>query len=282
MKLFKYLSHGTPRIGVISDRGAFGVQNASGAVQDDIAAALREARAGGLRPADTPALEDPATQELLPATDTGSRVFCVGLNYAAHAAEVNKDPGNHPTIFLRFATSLVGHNQTLVCPKASQNFDFEGEVALVIGKAGRHIATGDALDHIGGVTCFNDGSLRDFQTHAAQYAPGKNFDKSGAVGPWITTADELDLEAPFSVETRLNGDVVQKSDTGDLVFGFREIIVYISKFTRLQPGDVIATGTPSGVGVSRTPKLFMRAGDRVEVEVGGVGVLANDVVKETE
>lgn len=282
MRLFKYLSGGAPRIGAVSDGRATGVQNVSGAAQDDIAAALGELSAGGLRPTDTEALADPAGQKLLPATDAGSRVFCVGLNYAAHAAEVNKDPGKYPTIFLRLATSLVGHNQSLVCPKASQNFDFEGEVALVIGKAGRHISQDDALDHIGGVTCFNDGSLRDFQVHAAQYAPGKNFDQSGAVGPWIATADELDLEAPFSVETRLNGEVVQRSDTGDLVFGFREIIAYISKFTRLQPGDVIATGTPSGVGGSRTPKLFMRPGDKVEVEVGGVGVLANDVVQETE
>lgn len=209
------------------------------------------------------------------------RIFCVGLNYAAHREETFNKPSEHPTIFVRFASSIVGPDCDLICPKVSGQFDYEGELAVVIGRAGRHIPESDALEYVAGYSCFNDGSVRDYQRHTTQYTPGKNFEESGSFGPWIVTPDEIPDPTKLELTTRLNGQTVQNSTTDLMLFPVTNLIHFLSTFTALQPGDVIATGTPSGVGSRRDPPLWMKPGDRVEVEISGVGLLSNGIAAES-
>ena len=208
------------------------------------------------------------------------KIICIGLNYMSHIEETGRDKPQYPSIFTRYPGSIVGQGQDIVRPKASDNFDFEGEFAFVIGKAGRAISEDAAMDHIAGYTCVNDGSIRDYQRHTTQFWSGKNFDQTGAMGPWLVTADELTDPKAQTLETRLNGEVMQSAPISDLAFGIPELIAYLSTVTTLLPGDVIATGTPSGVGLFREPKLFMKPGDRIEVEISGIGTLTNKVVDE--
>lgn len=221
------------------------------------------------------ALEDLVFLPVIPNPD---KIFCIGVNYADHLEETGIRKAEHPTVFLRYAASQVGHQQPMLLPRESLQFDFEGEVAIVIGKGGRRIAEADAWRHIAGYSCYNDGSIRDWQFHTTQWAPGKNFPSTGAFGPWMSTVDELDPVAqPLKLTTRLNGAVVQQSDTSLLIFKIPELIAYCSTFIPLVPGDVIVTGTPGGVGMARTPPLFMQAGDVVEIEVTGIGKLSNTI-----
>lgn len=205
-----------------------------------------------------------------------SRIFCVGLNYADHATEIGREAGGPPSIFLRHPQSVVGPGQSLWRPFASEEFDFEGELACVIGKAGRHVEEKEALDLVFGYACFNDGSVRDYQK--ASLAAGKNFERSGAFGPWIASVTVAPAWDAMTVTTRLNGTQVQHDSTHSMTRGVPAIIAYLSRITTLLPGDIIATGTPSGVGAGRQPPLWMKAGDVVEVEVSGVGVLTNAAV----
>ena len=221
-----------------------------------------------------------ADVRLLPPIVESAKIICVGLNYHGHVRETGRDPNAQPTLFLRLADSHVGHEASLICPRASGKFDFEGEVAVIIGKPGRHIPAESALEHIGGYTCYNDGSARDWQRHSSQFTSGKNFFASGSVGPWIVTADEVGSPNDLSVTTRLNGSVVQKGDLTQLIFSIPYLISYISTFTPLRVGDIIATGTPEGVGMSRTPPLWMVPGDRIEVEISHIGSLSNNVQAE--
>ena len=218
--------------------------------------------------------------DFLPPTDGVGRVFCVGLNYARHVAETGRSAGDHPSLFLRLPTAQVGHRQAIMRPAVSDQFDFEGELAVVIGRGGHRIDRADAMDHVAGYCCFADNSVRDWQRHAAQVTPGKNFDQSGAAGPWVVTRDAAPAPAEMMLTTRLNGRVMQQDTPGDLVFPIDQLIAYISGFTRLQPGDLIATGSPEGVGMARDPQVWMRPGDRLEVEISGIGVLSNPVVQE--
>lgn len=214
----------------------------------------------------------------LPVIPNPDKIFCIGVNYADHLEETKIRKTEHPTVFLRYAQSQVGHQQPMLLPRESSQFDFEGEVAIVIGKGGRRIAEADAWRHIAGYSCYNDGSIRDWQFHTTQWAPGKNFPSTGAFGPWMTTVDELDPVAQsLTLTTRLNGKVVQQSDTSLLIFKIPELIAYCSTFMPLVPGDVIVTGTPGGVGMARMPPLFMQAGDVVEIEVTGIGKLSNTI-----
>ena len=206
------------------------------------------------------------------------RIICIGLNYREHAAEMGMDFPENPSLFSKWPDALVGHEQNIVRPRASSHFDYEGELAFIIGKPGRHIAENDAMAHIAGYTPFLDGSLRDFQGHSV--IAGKNFQHSGACGPWMTTVDEVADPMGLQLTTRLNGEVVQNESTEQLFYSPANIIDYVSQFTPLQPGDVIATGTPSGVGAGRKPPLWMQPGDRIEVEISGLGCLANNVVAE--
>jgi 2-keto-4-pentenoate hydratase/2-oxohepta-3-ene-1,7-dioic acid hydratase in catechol pathway len=208
------------------------------------------------------------------------RIFCIGVNYRDHRNEMGHDDVPYPTIFVRFASSLVGHGTPIERPLASDRFDYEGELAVVIGRPGRRVTRDEALAHVAGYSCFDDGSVRDYQRHTSQFTAGKNFDRSGAFGPWIVTSDEVADPSGRSITTRVNGEVVQSSNTDLLINDVPALVAYLSEFTELQPGDVIATGTPGGVGAARNPPVFLEPGDAVEVEIEGIGVLRNPVVME--
>ena len=218
----------------------------------------------------------------LPVVPNPDKVICVGLNYRLHAQESGREPSRHPTLFVRFGASQVGHAEALVRPSVSDKFDYEGELAVVIGRRGRHIPSSGALRHIAGYACFNDGSVRDYQRHSSQFTAGKNFASSGSFGPWLTTAEEIADPAALKLETRLNGAVVQQGSIEELIFSIPDLISYCSTFTELLPGDVIATGTPAGVGFARKPPLYMKPGDTIEVDIEGLGVLRNGVIDEAE
>ncbi len=218
--------------------------------------------------------------EFLPPIPNPPKILLVGLNYAMHVQETGRSDSEYPVFFTRFDNTQVGHDQPLVKPRASDAFDYEGELALIIGKAGRHVAEADALDHIAGYSCYNDGSIRDWQRHTHQFTPGKNFPSTGGFGPWMVTTDEIPDPTKLTLVTRLNGEEMQRATTDLLIFTIPYVIHYVSTFTELRPGDVIATGTPGGVGFKRTPPVFMKDGDVVEVEISDIGVLRNPVVAE--
>jgi 2-keto-4-pentenoate hydratase/2-oxohepta-3-ene-1,7-dioic acid hydratase in catechol pathway len=216
----------------------------------------------------------------LPVIPNPDKILCIGLNYEMHRKETGRAEVENPTVFGRFANSQTGHLTDIIRPRVSTDLDFEGELAVVIGKAGRHIRRLDAWAHIAGYACYNEGSVRDFQRHTHQYTPGKNFPSTGAFGPWLVTADEIDDPGPLRLQTRLNGDVVQDATINQMIFDIPRQIEYCSTFTRLEPGDVIATGTPGGVGSRRNPPLWMKPGDIVEVEIDRIGLLRNGIADE--
>ncbi len=215
----------------------------------------------------------------LPVIPDPEKIFCVGLNYQEHKKETGRPDVENPTIFTRFPNTQIGHLQSLVKPKFSQKFDYEGELAVIIGQGGRYIPEKDALNHIAGYTCFNDGSIRDWQRHTSQFTPGKNFPGTGPLGPYLVTTDEIRDYKSLPIETRLNGVIMQKASLSDLIFPIPKLINYISSFTNLCSGDVIVTGTPGGVGDKRNPPVYMKPGDVVEVDIGPVGVLKNFVIE---
>ena len=215
----------------------------------------------------------------LPPIPDPSRILCIGQNYAAHRDEMGGAKTTYPLVFTRFPASVSGHDQALLKPGESDNFDYEGELAVIIGKPGRRIRPEQALDHIAGYSCFMDGSMRDYQNHTTQYIPGKNFDGSGACGPWMIPAGEMpDPNAGYRLETRLNGTTAQSTTTDLMLFPIPVLLAYLSTFTTLEPGDIIASGTPGGVGYKRKPPLYMSLGDRVEVELEVIGTLANTII----
>ncbi|MGE0808353.1 MAG: fumarylacetoacetate hydrolase family protein [Burkholderiaceae bacterium] len=215
---------------------------------------------------------------LLEPCDPTARLFCIGINYPLHAAETGRPMPARPSSFIRTQQSIVPPGAPLVRPSVSAQFDYEGELAVVIGVAGRHIAKVDALSHVAGYTCFNDGSVRDYQQFAV--TAGKNFERSGSCGPWIMTADAIPDPSRLTLVTRLNGTEVQRSGTDVMIYSIPFLVSYLSEITTLLPGDLIATGTPGGVGSRRVPPLWMKAGDRVEVEISEIGILSNPVVDE--
>ena len=240
------------------------------AIAADALGAAGEAAAGAKRLA-------LAEIEWLPAIPNPDKILCVGLNYEMHRQETGRAEVENPTIFGRFANSQIGHGADLVRPKVSTDFDFEGELALVIGRPGRYIAKADAFAHVAGYACYNEGSIRDFQRHTHQFTPGKNFPGTGAFGPWLMTPDELGPLPDLRLQTRVNGEVVQDARLGQMIFDIPTQIAYCSSFTRLEPGDVIVTGTPGGVGAKRKPPLWLKPGDVVEVEIDRLGLLRNTV-----
>jgi len=224
---------------------------------------------------------DLAAVTVLPPIGDPEKIICVGLNYREHAAESNVVPPEFPTVFARFPSSLVGHGTPMVRPRASTQFDFEGELVAVVGRPGRHIPREQALSHVAGYSIFNDGSVRDIQLRTSQWTLGKNFDQTGACGPSFVTADSLPAGARgLRLVTRLNGVIVQEASTDELIFDVATLIAEISLALTLQPGDMIVTGTPSGVGMARSPQLFLKPGDTCEVEVEGIGTLRNPVADE--
>lgn len=216
--------------------------------------------------------------EWLPVIPNPAKVLCVGLNYESHRLETGRPESSYPTIFTRFADSQIGHNAPIERPSAiSTALDFEGELAVIVGKRGRYIKQADAYEHVAGYSCYNDGTLRDWQRHTHQFTPGKNFPSTGGFGPWMVTPEEMGALDNHSLTTRVNGTVVQQATFAQLNFSIPVLIEYCSTFTPLSAGDVIATGTPGGVGFKRTPPMFLKPGDRVDVEITGIGVLTNPI-----
>ena len=216
----------------------------------------------------------------LPVIPDPEKIFCIGLNYQEHKEETGRPDVENPTIFTRFANSQTGHLQPLLKPNFSDRFDYEGELAITIGKGGRYIPEDKAMEHIAGYSCYNDGSIRDWQRHTSQFTPGKNFPATGPFGPYLVTADEIGDYNKLPIETRLNGKVMQKANLSDLIFPIPKLINYISSFTTLAVGDVIVTGTPGGVGDRRDPPIYMKPGDVVEVDIGKVGILMNFITED--
>ncbi|MEA2903195.1 MAG: hypothetical protein QOI12_582 [Alphaproteobacteria bacterium] len=280
MKLASYIANGLPAFGVVAGDGVVTMNERLGGrfatLRDAIAAgAIDEMRrlAQGAKP-DAPL----AGLRYLPAIPNPEKIMCVGINYKSHAAEHGTEAPKLPNIFLRFVNTLVPHEGDMIRPKVSTSFDFEGELALVIGKPGRHIKAANALDHIAGYTCFCDATVRDFTKYSL--AASKNFVGSGPLGPWIVTADEIPDPTRLTLVTRLNGAEMQRSGTDMLIHGIPAIIEFCSMFTPLTAGDIIATGTPDGIGAKRNPPVWMKAGDVLEVEVSGVGTLRNTIADE--
>lgn len=281
MRLLSFIARNGPSYGLVTDDG---VVDAGARLGGDLRELMLAGKLDELEPlASSQPDYDINDIRFLPVIpNAAARFFCIGINYRPHIIEMGREPPAKPVVFVRFASSLVGHGEPLTRPEASEQFDFEGELAVVIGRPARRVGRDSALEHVAGFACFNDGSVRDFQRHTSQFTPGKNFDGSGAVGPWIVTRDEIADPANLELTTRLNGDIVQRENTGELLFGIPEIIEYISVWTELKPGDVIATGTPGGVGAGRKPPLWMQPGDHVEVEISGLGVLSNPIVGQHE
>lgn len=214
---------------------------------------------------------------LLPVIPNPDKIFCIGLNYGEHVRETGREVTETPVIFLRVGDSQVAHGQDIVRPPESHRLDYEGEIAIVIGKGGRRISEADAWSHIAGYSCYNDGSIRDWQVATSQWTPGKNFWRTGGFGPWMVTADEIAPGQNMSLVTRLNGQELQRATTDMMIHSIPRQIAYISSFVPLAPGDVIVTGTPGGVGNKRTPQVFMKPGDVCEIEVDAIGVLRNGI-----
>jgi 2-keto-4-pentenoate hydratase/2-oxohepta-3-ene-1,7-dioic acid hydratase in catechol pathway len=218
-----------------------------------------------------------ASTQALPVLPNPGKIICVGLNYKSHVAETKRDDSQYPSLFVRFTDSLAAHGDTVQKPSFSDRFDWEGELAVVIGKTARNATQADAFEHVAGYACFNDVTVRDWQRHTHQWTPGKNFPGTGPLGPWLVTRDEVPDLGALTLETRVNGQVMQRASVGDLIFTIPVLIEYISRFTPLNPGDVIATGTPGGVGDRREPPVYLKAGDVTEVEITGLGILRNPI-----
>lgn len=218
----------------------------------------------------------------LPPVQRPGKIICLGLNYAAHAAEGGNAAPEYPSFFLRGATSLIAHEAPLIRPKVSGKLDFEAELAVIIGQRSRHLDDSNALDAVAGYSCFNDGTLRDYQRRTAQWTIGKNFDGTGAFGPWLVPASQLPPGAAgLKIESRLNGQVMQSDNTGNMMVTVVKALCLLTEALTLEPGDVVIMGTPAGVGYARKPPVWMKAGDRIEIEIEGIGLLANTVADET-
>lgn len=283
MKLLSFRQGDRQSYGLLRDGGVIDLGARCGGRWPSLAAVLRNGALASVRELSASLSADLPLDglRLLPPILDPGRILCVGLNYKAHIQETGRATPAYPTFFVRFPDSHVGHGEALVRPQASREFDFEGELAFVVGAGGRHLAAADALACIAGYSCYNDGSIRDYQRHTSQFTPGKNFWRSGAFGPYLVTADEIPDPGALALETRLNGRVMQSAPTSDLLFDVPYLVEYLSRVFPLRPGDVVSTGTPGGVGRARQPPVFLRPGDRIEVEISGIGTLANPVEDET-
>ena len=282
MRLTSFAANGTQSYGVVTDDG---IIDAGSMVEN--APTLRAAIAAGAldRIAEAANGRSPDHSldeiEFLPVIPDPDKIICIGLNYRTHVLEGGRDIPKFPMIFTRYPNSQVGHRQPMVKPRVSDKFDYEGELAVIIGRTCRHVAEKDALSVIAGYSCYNDGSVRDYQRHTSQFYPGKNFYHSGAFGPWMVTADEIPDPTRMTLLTRLNGEEMQRATTDDLLFNINQLIAYLTTVTELYPGDVISTGTTGGVGIYREPPALMKEGDTIEVELDGIGILSNPIVNET-
>jgi 2-keto-4-pentenoate hydratase/2-oxohepta-3-ene-1,7-dioic acid hydratase in catechol pathway len=282
VKLISYEYRGAPSFGVLLDSGIVDLRLAFRERITDLRSLLA---ANALNEAARLAREHPIAHQmddvtLLPPIPNPGKIWCCGLNYHEHVEETQRNVTEQPTFFLRTPDSQVGHQQPLVRPRVSTHFDFEGELAIVIGRPGRHIKEEEAAHHVAAYSCYNDGSIRDWQRHTTQWSAGKNFWHSGSFGPWLVTADEIPFGATMTVRTRLNGHEMQRATTDMMIHSIARQISYLSHIAPLEPGDVIVTGTPGGIGARRNPPIWMKAGDIVDIEVDRVGVLQNAIVDE--
>lgn len=273
---------GVPGYGLVTATGVQPVPAVFAARYPDLRSALAagvlEAAADAARA--NPRCPDPARVRLAPPVPNAGKILCVGVNFRAHMREMGREVPEHPVIFTRYPDSLVGSGCPIVRTRASEKFDYEGELACVIGRRARYVSKTEALSCVAGYTCFMDGSVRDFQMHTSQFLAGKNFPASGSCGPHLVTSDEVPDPAALLLQTRLNGTVMQSAPIADMCFGVADLVAYLSTCMQLEPGDVITTGTPSGVGFARRPPVWLQPGDVIEVDLGIVGVLRNTVVDE--
>lgn len=279
MKLISFLLHNTTHYGIVQDDKVLNLSPILGAQAPDlktlIAKKLLSEAAKALQQ-HTPDLNY-ADLHLLPVIPNPNKIICVGLNYGEHVRETGRELTENPALFVRMSESQVGHGQDIVRPPESHRLDYEGEIAIVIGEGGRRISETDSWKHIFGYACYNDGSIRDWQVSTTQWTAGKNFWHTGGFGPWMVTADEIQPNQKMSLVTRLNGQEMQRATTDMMIHSIPRQIAYISTFISLEPGDVIVTGTPGGVGNKRNPQVFMKPGDVVEIEVDAIGILRNTI-----
>lgn len=285
MKLITYIRDGNARLGAVDGKRVVDLNDADSSIPNNLVDALE--RFEDLTIAARAAMERGGTSlplvgcHLAPAAPRPGKILCLGLNFVDHAKEGGLAAPDHPSVFMRGASSLVGHEQPVVRPHVSDKFDFEAELAVIVGRRARYVSRARALEHVFGYACFNDISVRDYQMRSPTWTVGKNFDATGAFGPWIVTADELPPGAAgLQIQLRLNGVVEQNANTSDMIVDVPAAIEYLSEAMTLEPGDVIAMGTPSGIGGARRPPLWLKPGDQVEVEIDRVGVLRNLIIDE--
>ena len=279
MKLISFLNQGVASYGVVQGDDVLDLTPILGAQAPDLKTFIAKALFASATQAlqtNKPTLKLSQLQ-LLPVIPNPDKIFCVGLNYGEHVKETGREVTETPVIFLRLADSQVAHGQDILRPPESHRLDYEAEIAIIIGKGGRRIAEKDAWDHIAGYSCYNDGSVRDWQVATSQWIPGKNFYKTGGFGPWMVTSDEIAPGQVMRLQTVLNGQVLQDTTTDKMIHSIPRQIAYISTFMPLSPGDVIVTGTPGGVGNKRNPQIFMKPGDVCEIVVDAIGTLRNGI-----
>ena len=282
MKFASFTVQGRSTYGVVEGDQVIDLESLKPTFGTDLKQAIAANRLAELTPALLATLPRMPLAEVifLPVIPNPGKVLCIGINYATHVRETGREMPTYPMIFTRFADSQTAHLQPIIRPQVSHKLDFEGELAVVIGKAARHVKAADALDYVAGYACYNDGSVRDWQKHTIQFVPGKNFPNTGGFGPWLVTSDEIGDPQDLELTTRLNGEVMQHTRTSDMIFDVRHLIEYCSTFTELAPGDVIVSGTTGGVGAFREPPVWMKPGDSVEIEISGIGILRNSIADE--
>lgn len=285
MKFTTYLRDGAPRLAVIDGQTFVDLNDAVPQASADLRAALSsgsDLKAAGRQALETGARQQLSAVKLAPLIPEPGKTICLGLNYFDHAKEGGREKPEYPWFFFRGPTSLLAHGEPGLAPKVSTRFDYEAELAVVIGRAvPRHTKEADALQYVFGYTCFNDMSVRDYQKRTPQWTIGKNFDRTGAFGPALVTAEELAPGAKgLRIQSRLNGEIMQDANTDDMIFNVAETIALLAEVLTLEPGDVIVMGTPAGVGQARTPPVWMKAGDTIEVEIERIGLLCNPIKNE--
>ena len=284
MKLLSFVRDGRVSFGCVTDKGVVDLGRSMAGQADDIRQLLER----GLVPAAMKLAADATSHvplselTLLPVIHNPGKILCVGLNYHAHVVETGRAVTAHPTIFMRTPESQAAHDEAILIPAESSQFDFEGEIAIIVGTRGRRIDREKAHEYVAGYACYDDGSARDWQAMTTQWTSGKNFPRTGGFGPWMVTADEIPFGAVLELRTRVNGVEMQRASTAQLIHGLSDLVSHISIFTTLDPGDVILTGTPGGVGFKRNPPVFLQSGDMVEVEISSIGTLRNRVEFERE
>jgi len=289
MRLFTFEKAGKPAVGLLRSENAtdfIDIELAGYAYGADMVALLNQPDWQKhiellLKEHPAQSVQSLAGVRFLPLVPNPGKIICVGLNYADHAKEGGHATPDHPSFFLRVNTSQVAHQQAMLIPRASSKLDYEAELAVVIGTKSRHLTLENALDSVAGYSCYNDGSVRDYQRKGTQWTLGKNFDATGAFGPWLVTSDELPIGCDgLRIQTRLNGQVLQDGNTSNFLFDVKTVLKIVSECMTLEPGDVIITGTPAGVGYARNPPIFMKAGDICEIEIEKIGILQNSMMNE--